>query len=84
MPHTRAGRYLAKETFYASMSRGCLHGARKISVAKAEQRFAGFTCRNFGPCGAQVEIRRISEESKMGPSALFSDFNNYLSAELLL
>lgn len=54
-----------------SISRGCLHGARKISVAKAEQvRFARFTCRNFCPCGAQVEIRRISEESKMSPSAL--------------
>ena len=49
---------------------------------KAEQLYVGLTYRNFGPCGAQVEIRKISEESKMGPSALFTDFNNYLSAEL--
>ena len=66
-----------------SISRGCLHRARKISVAKAEQvRFAGFTCRNFGPFDAQVEIRRISEELKMSPSALFTVFNVYFSAEL--
>ena len=66
-----------------SISRGCLHGARNISVAKAEQvRSAGFTCKNFGPCGAQVEIRRISEESKMSPSALFTDFNIYFLEEL--
>ena len=25
---------------------------------KAEQLFVGFTCRNFGPCGAQVEKDR--------------------------
>ena len=39
--------------------RACLHGRRKILVAgrpeNAEQQFVGFTCRNFGPCGAQVE-----------------------------
>ena len=52
---------------------------------KEEQFHFRLTYRNFCPCGAklQVEIKRISEES-LGPSALFTDFNYYLSAELLL
>ena len=39
--------------------RGCLHGGRKVLALgrseKAEKRFIGFTCRNFGPSGYQVE-----------------------------
>ena len=58
----------------------------------AEQLFFGFTCRNFGPRGAQVEKDR--EGIKNGGRqktkkaiwtlllSLFTDVNNYLSAEL--
>ena len=46
--------YLRKRKMMA-----CLHGRRKILVTgrpeKAEQYFVRYTCRNFGPCGAQEE-----------------------------
>ena len=56
----------------------------------AEQLFVGFTCRNFGPRGAQVEKDREGikngggkkQKGNLDPSALFTDVNNYLSAEL--
>ena len=43
---------------------------------KAKQPFVEFTCRNFGPCGAQVEkdregIKITGEKNfNLGPSAL--------------
>ena len=52
-----------------------------------EQLFVGFTCRNCGPCGYQVEdykeLKMAVENNKkwnLGPSALFIGVNNDLSA----
>ena len=50
----------------------------------------GFSCRNVGPCGAEVlKVRegnknagRQKQTCNLGPSALFTGVNNYLSAEL--
>ena len=49
---------------------------------KAEQLYVGFTCRNFGPCGAQEEevldgIKnggRQKQKCNLGTSALFTRF----------
>ena len=55
-----------------------------------EQLYVGFTCGNFGPCGAQIwTVReginnggRQKQTRSLGPSALFTGVNNYLSTEL--
>ena len=74
---------------------GCgLHGGRKVLAPggsqKAEQLYVGFTCGNFGPCnapeekvGERIKIGgRQKQKCNLGPSALFTGVNNYLSEEL--
>ena len=60
--------------------RGYMEGGRS---QKAEQLYVGFTCRNFGPCGAQEEevldgIKnggRQKQKCNLGTSALFTRVN---------
>ena len=75
--------------------KGCLHGGRKILAPggleeKAKQLYIGFTCGNFGPCnapeekvGERIKIgERQKQKCNLGPSALFTGVNNYISEEL--
>ena len=74
---------------------GCgLHEGRKVLAPggseKAEQLYVGFTCGNFGPCNVPEEnvgerIRnggRQKQKWNLGPSALFTGVNNYVSEEI--
>ena len=55
-----------------------------------EQLYVGFTCGNFGPCnapeekvGERIKIGgRQKQKCNLGPSALFTGVNNYLSEEI--
>ena len=58
----------------------------KQKLTQIKKRTATYTCRNFGPCVAQVEKVREGIDSggrqkrkcSLGPSALFTGANNYL------
>ena len=75
--------------FHRIVSKG-LFTLREEDPRRRSNFLLGFTCGNFGPCGAQVEkVRegiknggRQNRKCNLGIPVLFTCVNKYLSAEL--